>query len=200
MGTANKSELNQIIALFFMQIFGAVFILFTIFDLPSSSKINSDLQGYMFKAIFSVIGASGVLFALHRDIGPRLWDTLVGPQSTPKFFGYLSLSRVIFFCELINIVVLGVLIYSTGGPRQSFYTPYLLIIVPLTIVIGENPRNICVYFALTAIIFLSTLFFLQNQEFEVLEPLRYNLHYAAITLQCVFFPTAVKLFGLMGRV
>lgn len=108
-----------------------------------------------------------------------------------------------------DLVLLAVLLFYTGGPTKSWFTPFLLSLVPLAAMLlrnllgerGAKGWSLPAMLGVTIAIFLGLLFIPRltprSMRTSVDKP-RYHKWYALTTFLSTFFPTAVTL-GFLKR-
>lgn len=137
---------------------------------------------------------SFLLLVLHRDAVQRLLQIL-----TIHGFNFgLGKPWIIRLLAVADYLLLYSLIGSTGGPTQSWFTPFLLAIVPVVIMLREDPYLCLFYLLVTIILFL---FLLKRSPaarngFEA-EPWGYEICYGVTSALTVIFPLAIKIMDLL---
>lgn len=185
------------LALLFVQIVGIIVAASSVIasKFKPFCNISDQLTNYMMVALIVLLFLTLAVAFCNRDIGPTLYRGAGGTGIPPKFFRLVNLSQQVLIYTVCDLLVLSLLIYASGGSRQSLYSAFLFVIVPVTIVLRESPVRVGLYAFLTVFIFYGTLKY-YNEAFEVLVSGTYNGWFAGITTLCVFFPTL--LFFVVG--
>lgn len=164
--------------------------------LDDFSSIEASLQKRMMGILVAVGVVSCVCGSLNQDILRKL--LIIGKEfESNKLF--MTLSRLFAVYAVLDLFVLAYLVHSTGGSRLSLYTPFLFIIVPVAIVLGEKPRRVLFYGGLTVVIFFVVMYW-KDKAFKIddCDINKYNLCWGIITLLSVLFPTLLYLFAARG--
>lgn len=195
---ASENEIVNWVTLFAIQIVGVSIAFVSVLHLrlaPFTNITPGPLMTLMLWAVGVTAVLTVCLIVLTPGIGSSLWSATFSKWDAPAFLTWLTFSWAISLCALINFVGLGVLIYATGGSRQTMYVPYLFTIVLLIIMLDAPKKTIIGCFALTVIIFLGCLF-CHNENFEVTIKRTYDIYFGIIIGLCVLFPTLVKIFNI----
>lgn len=200
------SEIQNLVALFIVQILGILSGLIGTFNLTnskefckSSTNIGIPKRDRMMAVIFVVLIISVGSIVCHGHIYPILlrWgDSSSVPSEPAKPWPGLPFSGIVCVYALMDLGVLAYLISKTGGSRQSLFVPYLLIIVPVAVILQDSKILIGIYFLTTVAIFWLCLSRWKNTDFQVTNEVAYNKSYGLITTLCVFLPTFLKVVGL----
>jgi len=106
------------------------------------------------QTVIAVVIALTIFTTLaHRD----WWGVITkGLKFTPRT-GLFVADSLLPIYSITNCLGLAFCLYVTGGAYQSPYTAFLLIIVPVTISLGERRGYVACYSVLTIAIFCATL-------------------------------------------
>lgn len=182
-------------AAFIINTFAVIVALSSLHWAKSSTNIGTSANQLMFRV--GVVGLVGVLLlVLHRDA----LRNFLGILGKDGFNSGLSKPQIIGGLALADYWVLYHLIGKTGGPTQSWFTPFLLAIVPIVIMLREDPYLCLVYLVVTISLFLLLLMRSPNarSKFEA-QPWGYEVWYGVTSALTVIFPLAIKIFDLLGR-
>lgn len=179
-----------------VQFIGVFIALVAAILLDDFSSIEKSLQKQMMLTIIAVELGSFLCASLNQDVSRvmRLPDRWIGSRRV-----IMTLSRLFAVYAVLDLFVLGYLVYSTGGSRLSLYTPLLFIIVPVAIVLGEKPRRVLFYGGLTIVIFFVVMYW-KDEAFKIADCdiNTYNFCWGIITVLAVLFPTLLYLFAARG--
>lgn len=107
--------------------------------------------------------------------------------------------HVVVRCLALSmLLMLGVVIWLTGGPTQSWFTSFLLVLIPLLILLQERDRLFLKgYFVAMVAIYILTAFVIPESTFKLLPNIgqRYNICCFIFVIMAVFFPVFVQLYG-----
>lgn len=195
---ALENENAKWIALFAIQIVGVSIAFVSVLHLRLAPSTNIT-PGLLMTLMLWAVGVAAILtvclIVLTPGIGSSLWSMAFSKWNPPGFLTLLNFDLAISLCALVDILGLSVLIYATGGSRQTMYVPYLFTIVLLIMMLRAPLGTIITCFALTVIIFWGCLFY-HNENFEVTIKRTYDIYFGTITSLCVLFPTLVKIFNI----
>lgn len=139
--------------------------------------------------LFVLICFTYVVAVFNKDVGSWFWQGVIGGREGHRF-SKLSLSWTMKAYAVADLTVIAGLLYCTGGPRNSLFTGFLFIVVPVTIILRESWGPVLLYTLYTAIIFGVTLF-ARNERFEITEERPYNVAFGIVTGICFLFPAIV---------
>lgn len=189
----NEIEIVKWVTLFVIQFAGAAIALVSVLHMrlkPFTSITPGALMTWMLWTVVFVLILTACLTLLTPGIGSRLWSRALPECDPPAFLTRLTFELAISLCALVDLLGFAVLIYATGGSRQTVYVPYLFTIVLLIIMLEAPLEIIIICFALSVIIFWVFLFH-YDRSFEATRPKLYNIYFGVITSLCVSFPTLV---------
>lgn len=98
------------------------------------------------------------------------------------------------------VLVLAVVIWLTGGPFKSWFTPFLLILIPLLIQLKEHDRYILGRILGTVVaVYMLTLWVASDKMSKVdTNGVSYMINTLVFVAFAVLFPTCLQIFGLRG--
>ena len=167
-----------------VEVIGATVAMGIARKLENCTTINNRWKDRLFWTALVVILLSAIISIIYPIY---LSKTKSGPSS------YLSESNIISFYVFIDLLALSIYIYATGGSRQSLYTPYLFLIVPMTVILHESLLRVFFYVVGSFIVFWAFLR-MRESTFKIEEAARYDKYFAIITILCVFFPAGFEPF------
>lgn len=111
---------------------------------------------------------------------------------------------VVFGLAVLMLPLLGAAIWMTGGPTHSWFTPFLLVLIPLLILLNERDNSLLLgLFVAMVAVYVITAFVLPRSTFELckkdgkLDPRcrqRYEICCCAFVFLAVIFPTGLQLY------
>ncbi len=193
---ANGTDLTGFLALLTVQFIGALLALRMTLAMKDAYNgiISDDRYSRMQNVVWVVIAITVGIALFHKGFATLLLQGIGGSQIELNSYCIFDLKNAHLIYFLADFGALAYLIYSTGGPQQSLYTTFLLVIVPISIALG-NPGlwTVGIFAVITLIIFLTLLWIKPPEEFRDshrggLAPKRWI---AAVTSACIVFPTLV---------
>lgn len=182
----------RFLSLFFVQFVGVGVSLVQAMKLQKFCSIDNTLNKRMEQVLWGLVVLSALVAITNRDLAPVVLQGFGVTGQLPRFFRIMSLSHAVPIYALADLCVLAFLIYSTGGSRLSSYSPFLYIIVPITIILRESPVRVAIYFSLTLVIFCAMLKW-RYAAFTISNETSYDRWWGGISALSVSFPTFVFL-------
>ena len=193
----NNCGRNQFFALFVVQLMGTVLAagsLIFIGEIYLESKFAPHAVVAMWGVVITVFVVTCVVAFNHKDVGHRVWEGLGGDAAQLKRLRRFDLASAHLIYFLADFVALAVLMYYTGGSRESLYTTFVFVIVPVSIALGCPTKRVVIAFALISVFIFTALLYipvpLVSTSLTELSSLRKGW-FTAITVACVGFPTFV---------
>lgn len=159
-----------------------------------SREIPDGWHFAMLVVVWVVLGLTFFVTACQKDVAPSLWEDIGGNLPGPSFLCWFDLASAHRIYFLADFAALAFLIYATGGPQQSLYTTFLLVIVPISIALGKpNIKTVVTFASITLVIFLTLLCLDPVSHFKAVANTKFAPKgwLAVVTIACVIFPTLV---------
>jgi hypothetical protein len=93
-----------------------------------------------------------ILFAISCGVA------LFSPMSPCAFPEYFDLQLATRWFAALDLIVLSICVYITGGSEKSFAVPFLFIITPIILLIDKNFTSEALFTLIVAVIFYTILF------------------------------------------
>lgn len=195
-----SEDFSYVFAAFVINTFAVIVALSSLYWSKSWATKSSTSTGTSADQLMVYVGivwvVSFLLLVLQREAVQRLLPIL-----TTRGFNFgLDKPWIIRLLAVADYWLLYSLIGSTGGPTQSWFTPFLLAIVPVVIMLGEDPYLCLLYLMVTIILFLILLKRSPDARngFEA-KPWGYEICYGTTSGLTVIFPLAIKIMELLWR-
>jgi len=171
-------------ALCAVQVIGVIAAFSCAMSLPDYATISPALLPWLRRVIGFAVIITVVAGLAHRAIWPSVIGGL-GMRRRPGCFNFESLLPTY---ALLDFAALTFCIYATGGPYESPYTSFLLIIVPVAITLQERRIFVAAYAFLTIILFWATLYWNDVGFQPRAGSSGVTIWFAIITSVCAGFP------------
>ncbi len=180
------TDFEKSVPLFIVQMIGVCAALISNGFLADFCTIDSRLQ----KRMRLILAAVCVLSVAFGSLNQGVWRIFGMKHDLILLF--MSFSGLLAAYALMDLLVLAFLVHATGGSRLSLYSPFLFIIVPVAIALGENRWRVVLYGGLTIAIFFVMMFW-KDKEFKIDKCDQYDWWWGGITILSVSFPTILFL-------
>jgi len=193
-------EPARCLVLFFMHFIGVLITFWSLSDMRTFAPgIDETWLWYANTMLWCLLAFAAVLLVLSRT-GPMMFRC-VGLQdiADSRPVGCLSLEMYLLALALADFLIIGLLIYGTGGVAQSMYLPFLLAMVPVFTIAGASPRTVPILCMLTLLMFAVlnhwTGYLLKITTFEIDKgrQTEFEKRAIAIIFICALFPMVLAL-------
>lgn len=166
------------------------------------SDITGDFRRCAFVQLVVLLFVTWVGLVFNRHHGPQILRSLIPDFSArrlPGNFYCINLTRYVWVTAGLNFLFLNIMIWATEGPRESLYTSFLVIMVPVYSLLRARYTQILVLLAASVLSFMPAVFPSMYRPLEALwgsvelvSDEDHNILFFGITCLCVVFPALLS--------